>query len=75
MIAASFQSSAVPRQWAAQPRKHSGLYRWATRPVEREREFKWERALAGFKRLSIPSGESPDGTGQWPVPPKKATEY
>jgi len=29
-----------------------------------------ERALAGFERLSIPSGESPDGKGQWPVPPK-----
>ena len=28
-----------------------------------------QRAMAGKTRLSVPSGESPDGTGQWPVPP------
>jgi hypothetical protein len=29
-----------------------------------------KRAGARKMRLSVPSGESPDGTGQWPVPPK-----
>jgi hypothetical protein len=29
-----------------------------------------KRAGARKTRLSVPSGESPDGTGQWPGPPK-----
>jgi len=47
------------------------LCRWATRPAEWQRTFKLNCALPGFEHLSIPSGESPDGTGQWPVLPKR----
>jgi hypothetical protein len=70
MTAADFQPSAV-EQWVAQA---TCLCRWATRPAERERAIKLKRTLDSSKRFSIPSGESPDGTGQWPMPPIEATE-
>ena len=70
---ASFHYSSRTPKWnrVAQPRKLSGLYRPATRDrTGRNGCWQWKQPVErGSRAFPVPSGESPLGTGQWPVPP------